>query len=630
MTRETKREQTSYWTDEARVPGATGAGMPGVSGTGVSGVSGASSASGTRAPGAPGAGMPGVSGAEMHGAPSETEATNDATKISTPNRDALTLDFLVTIIGFGLCRAWIIFCLGAPLVAGATNSRTWLYLAFGALSALVVAFAVNRNGKRETGMRVVLFRMTPLAVLAGGTLISLALWMGNEWLLASGFVISGLGAGPLQVLWGDRFAHHPIRFAMLASPAAAVVTALVAGLSTQAGFIGFAIIPLVSFGLLLFEAHRTGISWADLSSGTPNTTKDTPDQGVRPLVKNTSPDAPANDGGTFAHGVHFTEQTNDTCVKPATAQQKSEHRGLGLGKLMFSIMVFSVLCRLFDATQVREDPFAFMGGSAIFSLIVVGVVFLVIVAKLGERFNPTFTYRLSLPIMVAGFVAIALLFDTHAAVSILLINVGYEFFDILAWVLFADVAQRRNENSLHVFGLGVAFMFAGMALGTAAGNAIDALIVSGDVQISVVAMLSILCLVIVAFMVFPEGALAQVSSTMRVGRKDRESADDEAERLVSGARGVNSTDATAMSGRIEQHCAMVAQDFGLTPREGEVIVLLAYGRTLSIIARDLQIAKGTARTHIENIYRKLDVHKQQELIDLVESYTDEANAQHCR
>ena len=52
----------------------------------------------------------------------------------------------------------------------------------------------------------------------------------------------------------------------------------------------------------------------------------------------------------------------------------------------------------------------------------------------------------------------------------------------------------------------------------------------------------------------------------------------------------------------------MARDCGLTPRD-EVIVLLAYGRTLSIIARDLQIAKGTARTHIENIYRKLDVHK---------------------
>ena len=49
-------------------------------------------------------------------------------------------------------------------------------------------------------------------------------------------------------------------------------------------------------------------------------------------------------------------------------------------------------------------------------------------------------------------------------------------------------------------------------------------------------------------------------------------------------------------------------------------MLLAYGRTLAIIARDLHIAQGTARTHIENIYRKLDVHKQQELIDLVENH----------
>ena len=67
--------------------------------------------------------------------------------------------------------------------------------------------------------------------------------------------------------------------------------------------------------------------------------------------------------------------------------------------------------------------------------------------------------------MVAGYVAIALLFDSHAAISLLIINVGYEFFDILTWVLFVDASRRRNENALYIFGLGVAFMFCGMALG---------------------------------------------------------------------------------------------------------------------------------------------------------------------
>lgn len=505
----------------------------------------------------------------------------DATEGATDaERDSRTLDYLITVIGFGLCRAWIVFCLGAPLIAGAASSFTWAYLLFGALSALAVSFIVNRSGKREGVVRVALFRLTPVALATSGVVIPLALTTDSAPLMVAGLVLGGLGAGPLQVLWGDRFARHATNFAAFASPVAAVVTALVAGMSSDhTSFIGFAVIPLLSFGLLLFEANRTGLSWSDLAR--------------KPR------EAKAAELASPSDAVRASDESN------------RDERGMkfGVGKLMFSIMTFSFLCRLFDAMPSHVDPFSFIGGSAIFALIVVGVVFLVIVAKLGDRFNAALTYRLSLPIMVAGFVAIALFFDTHAAVSILLINVGYEFFDILTWVLFVDVSRRKNENALHIFGLGVAFMFAGMGVGTMAGKACDAMIASGDVQISVVAMLATLCLVVVAFMVLPEGVVSQLSQTMRTNRKEKEA--DEAPAVAV---------ADARAGRLEQHCACVARDYGLTPRESEVIVLLAYGRTLSIIARDLQIAKGTARTHIENIYRKLDVHKQQELIDLVETY----------
>ena len=53
---------------------------------------------------------------------------------------------------------------------------------------------------------------------------------------------------------------------------------------------------------------------------------------------------------------------------------------------------------------------------------------------------------------------------------------GYEFFDILTWVLFVDASRRRNENALYIFGLGVAFMFCGMALGNAASRILDTLV----------------------------------------------------------------------------------------------------------------------------------------------------------
>jgi DNA-binding CsgD family transcriptional regulator len=45
----------------------------------------------------------------------------------------------------------------------------------------------------------------------------------------------------------------------------------------------------------------------------------------------------------------------------------------------------------------------------------------------------------------------------------------------------------------------------------------------------------------------------------------------------------------------------------LTPRQNELLRLLAAGRTNSQIARQLGISEGTVRTHLENIYQKLGV-----------------------
>ena len=48
--------------------------------------------------------------------------------------------------------------------------------------------------------------------------------------------------------------------------------------------------------------------------------------------------------------------------------------------------------------------------------------------------------------------------------------------------------------------------------------------------------------------------------------------------------------------------------------------LFARGRSSSRIADDLYISSGTASTHLRNIYRKLDVHSRQELLDLIENF----------
>lgn len=522
--------------------------------------------------------------------------------------DKSALSFMIVVLGFGLCRAWIIFCLGAPLVSPSARPIHWVYLACGALTAIAIAVLCRKTGLQMGKVAAALLRIAPVALVASGVLIPLSAAQGSQLLMAASFVLGGVGAGSLQVLWGRQFAEHTVRFAAYASPAAAVVTAVVVALSAaQVNSMGYAVVPLLSYGLLVFHGRVMGGALGEGETGGLGGTSDEESDAEGSAEVRVEGQAPIA-----------------TAVSEPQAQQghSAKTGALAIGKLMFSIMVFSLLTRMFDTMSPADGWFSFLGGSAVFALVVVGIAFLAIVHKTGDRFNPTSIYRLSLPIMVAGYVAISLLLDAHAALSILIINVGYEFFDILTWVLFVDGSQRRDENAFHVFGLGVAFMFAGMAFGNTASQAIHGLVASGAVQVNMVAMVAVLCLVVIAFLVLPEGTMAQLSGSLREVRKEgdgigpgAESAEADAVPSGSAANGGMSAE-----GRIERQCALVASAYKLTPRESEVIVLLAYGRTLAIIARDLQIAKGTARTHIESIYRKLGVHKQQELIDLVETF----------
>ena len=69
-------------------------------------------------------------------------------------------------------------------------------------------------------------------------------------------------------------------------------------------------------------------------------------------------------------------------------------------------------------------------------------------------------------------------------------------------------------------------------------------------------------------------------------------------------------------------CEAVANTYLLSRREAEVCFLLARGHNSSYIQEKLFISEGTAKTHTRHIYRKLDIHSQEELIRLVESFAD--------
>lgn len=77
-------------------------------------------------------------------------------------------------------------------------------------------------------------------------------------------------------------------------------------------------------------------------------------------------------------------------------------------------------------------------------------------------------------------------------------------------------------------------------------------------------------------------------------------------------------DTPAARGRFRQRCEIVANTYLLSRRESEVIYYLARGYKSSHIQQQLYISEGTAKTHIRHIYRKLNIHSQQDLIHLID------------
>lgn len=65
-------------------------------------------------------------------------------------------------------------------------------------------------------------------------------------------------------------------------------------------------------------------------------------------------------------------------------------------------------------------------------------------------------------------------------------------------------------------------------------------------------------------------------------------------------------------------CNALGDACGLSERQKEVLVLIAQGRSAKYVEQELSISLSTAQTHIRNIYRKVDVHSRQELLDKIE------------
>ncbi len=75
---------------------------------------------------------------------------------------------------------------------------------------------------------------------------------------------------------------------------------------------------------------------------------------------------------------------------------------------------------------------------------------------------------------------------------------------------------------------------------------------------------------------------------------------------------------------IHKRCDELAQEFGISPRETEVLYYLGRGYNHGYIARKLFLSENTVRTHVRHIYAKLGISSREDLLNLIDENEVEA------
>lgn len=239
-------------------------------------------------------------------------------------------------------------------------------------------------------------------------------------------------------------------------------------------------------------------------------------------------------------------------------------------------------------TMTIHENSAWMLFFVVFLLVAAITRLSLVVMERIRSFRSELFYRIAFAFAIMACVAFAVVPDIPAGIVYIGIYTAYAFILLTAWTLSWSSVALKGEKPDRVFAVlfmaELAAFLAGFLVSQAAGA------LGGDGAAAWTSLLAAGLLVLSYCFVLPERDLVPYSP--QVARLNRE----------------------GLQGR----CQVLAEEYGLTEREAEIFTLLARGRDVLFIEQDLKISRNTVKTHRKNIYRKLGIHTQQELLSLIE------------
>lgn len=409
--------------------------------------------------------------------------------------------------------------------------------------------------------------------------------MGALFAVVAG-VLMGIGASLMTVLWGTAFARYEFTTIILNT-----VVAIVIGVAVYLILIHWAPVPLSGFLACVLPIAASLILW-----------KLTP--------------------------IPYYRRQEMPIFHPLPIHRTAFVLRFGLPIVIFGFVLGALRHVCLSGLLPYEDLTAqlVIGAAACAGLAA-------IIATMAISKNESYwdmIFRCVLPAIALAVFCVPHLFGDYALLAGFFVIAGYICFETLMWFLIADLSQEFRLSPIFVFGLGRGLLELGSLIGSwlaqiPGDNTITG--VFGSAEGALVLMLALA----VAYSLLPRRrevrAIVDPNHVIKTPGYDalqthieKQQIEDEPRQEADGEEvGAAEVDAKIRAkGRFHARCEEIADCYLLSRRETEVMFLLAKGHNAAFIQDKLCISKSTAKTHINHIYRKLDIHTQQELLNMVE------------
>ena len=514
-------------------------------------------------------------------------------------------------VGLGLLQAWFFTTMfgaqtifepsdiaaGIPALSDATAMVLFnAYVISFAVFLLIIGLTNQLLLRFYVGKQSLILATSLLS--AGTLLIFAAAYAGTPAAFVSGLCM-GIGSSLLIVMWGTAYARYEFTTIILNS-----VVAVVIAVAVYLALENWVLAPFSGLLTSLLPIGSSLLLWR-----------------LTPIPYYRRREIPIFHPLSIRQGVFLLRFGIPTLIF-----------GFALG-ILRDVSMLDIL----TTTEISHQ--LAVGASAFLAVVI--VMFAVAISRGESHWDMIF--RMLIPFIAAAIFCLPYLASAYELPADFIILCGFICFESLMWIFFSDLSQEFRLSPIYVFGLGRSLLVFGAILSL---GMIEFPLVSNfsPALISHEMAMLVMAALVIAYCLLPRQREVKRIISPTPQKKDEQAylelrnsieqavAPDSVELVEpaeerTGDITPEHDDGGRGKGRFHAKCEEIADRYLLSRRETEVMFLLAKGHNAAYIQDKLCISKSTAKTHINHIYRKLDIHTQQELLNMVEERAEEAALQ---